>query len=100
MLSPSTPANPDQLPPSTRNQPAPSAPGDPSGFSILEWNALTNRAKAILQALRACRQAGEENPACRYCSLAGGDTERGGGSGGGMPRSIPGYSAAAVPSGP
>lgn len=39
-------------------------------FCRMEWNALTNRARSILEALRGCAQTGEIGTFCSECPHA------------------------------
>lgn len=74
MPSPSPAADPKPSPSATPDPTIPSVAGEPLPFSLLEWNALTNRAKALLQVMDGCRQAGYDAPACGYCPVGGGYT--------------------------
>jgi len=42
---------------------------------ILEWNALVNRAHAILRALRSCQLDGHAEGSCPACPVVGVDRE-------------------------
>ena len=56
------PVNPNKRPP-----PMPEKSGR-IGFSGLEWNALINRARSLLEALRQCE--GEPGTPCAACPMA------------------------------
>lgn len=74
MPTPSPAADANRLPAVTLDRPSTYVPGENPEFPLLEWNALTNRAKALLQALEARRQANEEDPSCGDCLAGGGGT--------------------------
>lgn len=43
-------------------------------FSALEWNALVNRARALIQALRVCQGDRALGDPCRNCPMGGADS--------------------------